>query len=104
LLKIILWHVACVRRKIQIVDIEHDRLVASHSTYVMLGDGDFNVSSVATKVQESVNSEDSFVLLDSKNQEMTDCPVTQGLWVTQTVSIVLCFCSSVNIQLKQDEQ
>jgi len=76
-------------RKIQIVDFEHDKLVASHSTYVLLGDGDLNVPSVALKVQESVNSDDSFVLLDSKNQEMADCPATQGL----SVSLVyFCFC------------
>jgi len=66
-------------RKIQIVDLEQDKLVVSHSTYVLLGDGDFSVSSVAIKVQESVNSDESFVLLDSKNQEMTDCTVTEGL-------------------------
>ena len=53
-------------------------LTSSRSTFVNLADGDFDVSSVARKVAESLNTDEVFILLDSKNQEMTDCAVTQG--------------------------
>ena len=65
--------------KVQLVDLEGSRLVPSRITYVLLKEGDYNIDTVAAKVAESLNAEDeTFVLLDNKNQEIQDCAATQG--------------------------
>ena len=68
-----------IYRKVQLVDLEGSRLVPSRITYVLLKEGDYNIDTVAAKVAESLNAEDeTFVLLDNKNQEIQDCAATQG--------------------------
>jgi hypothetical protein len=66
-------------RRIQLVDISEGKLVDTMSTYVTLKDGEFNVVSVSAKVGEAVNDEETYVLMDSRHQELMDCPVTKGI-------------------------
>jgi acyl-ACP thioesterase len=65
-------------RRIQIVELNGDRLVEKQSNFVSLTDAECNVATIATKVSETLNSGEECVLLDSRNQELMDCPVTQG--------------------------
>ena len=65
-------------RRIQLVELNGDRLVERQSTFVSLTDAECNVATIATKVSETLNSGEEYVLLDSRNQELMDCPVTQG--------------------------
>jgi hypothetical protein len=69
-------------RKILLVDLEGEALVSNRSTFVSLSDGEFDVISVARKVAESVN----------RDEEMTDCPVTQGrdFWQSSTRVVKAC--------------
>ena len=66
-------------RRIQLVELNGDRLVEKQSTFVSLTDAECNVATIATKVSETLNCGEEYVLLDSRNQELMDCPVTQGL-------------------------
>lgn len=69
------------------MDLEGGKLVPSRTTFVALKEGEYNVNAVAFKVAESLNCEEErFVLLDSKNQEIQDCPATQG----NSVNICIC--------------
>ena len=61
------------------MDLEDHKLVCSRSTFVTLKEGEFNVTTVAEKVAESLNSEEIYILLDNKNQEIQDCQATQGV-------------------------
>ena len=58
---------------------DNNKLTCCRSTFILLKEGDFNVPAACLKIAESLNCEDeTFVLLDSKNQEIQDCPATQG--------------------------
>ena len=65
-------------RKITVVELEGRNIVPSRSTFVSLGEGEYNVPTVAAKVSESLNTNEEMVLIDSSNQEIQDCPATQG--------------------------
>ena len=54
-------------------------MVHTRTTFVVLKEGECNIETVARKVAESLNcEEEAFILLDSRNQEIQDCPATQG--------------------------
>lgn len=76
-------------RKVQIMELEGAKLICTRSTYVVLKEGEYNVPSVCLKVAESLNCDDEpFVLLDSKNQEIQDCPATQGKYNLELLLLV----------------
>ena len=70
------------------VELDGRDLITTRTTFVSLGTGDCNVPAVAAKVAESLDTTDVMVLLDNQNQEITDCPATQGN---------LLYCCPVNI-------
>ena len=57
---------------------EGDGLVESQTIYLSFREADFSVAGVTDKLLETLNTESEFVLLDSKNKELTDCPATRG--------------------------
>ena len=68
----------CVFRRIDLVELNGDRLVERQSTFLSLSDGECTVATIAVKLSETLNSGQNYVLRDSRNQELMDCPVTQG--------------------------
>ena len=63
------------------MDVINGNMVPQQVTYLRLAEADCNVEAVGLKLQEQLNSEESYVICDSKGNEVVDCPATQGTQV-----------------------
>lgn len=63
----------------QLVELMGSTLLPVQTVYLKLSEADANVTSVSSKVQEVLDSEEAFVIMDSKGQEIHDSSETQGI-------------------------
>lgn len=77
----------CTCRKVQVVQFIDGDIVELQSVFVALKTGEFTVEAVALKVAEALNTNQTFVILDSGLKEIISCESTNGKGY---FSVIIC--------------